>query len=501
MMLVAATLVTLCANPSVRHRGPVDPSPVGLRTNTLNGCGWAGGWAFTRGRRPSEIGHWRDDGRALLARTGFGWAFHLPPPSSAGFALRPHEGGRGRRRVVLDPYAHLLEKDLAVKDGRTYSDKAPGQPLFAVPFLISGRAIGFEAADEPREEGSIDLWWVTLWSATIFGAGLLVLMHRRVKETLGEFAVVAPMALFFGSMLLPFSGLLFGHVMAAFLLYASFLILQRGSRRGQLLSAGLLAGSAVLVEYTAAIGVALLTALVCWRGVRRAPWWLAGGALMAIPLGIYNQLAFGSPFRLSYQYSAFAGVVENSQPLFHMFSAATVENLVELMFSGRGLVVATPIMLCALAGGIARLRSRDIDAILGVGMFCAFLLVPILWSNPWGGASPGPRYMTPAIPFLAVPLAWAWKRWPMLTSAAVAVSVLTMASALIVQAMPYSGDAAGLGAWLVLLSHGLTADTLWTSAFGPWGWVLHAALVSVTLLFIWWQAKRLQSGLLQMSNS
>lgn len=409
------------------------------------------------------------------------------------YLLRPQQASRYAltralaedSSVVLDPYAHLLDKDRAVKDGHTYSDKAPGQPMFAVPFLIAGRTLGFEPANEPRQEGSLDLWWITFWSATVFGAGLLVLMHQRVRHVVGEFSLVAPMALFFGSMLFPFSGLLFGHVMAAFLLYASFVVLQRQIGGGHFFAAGLLAGSAVVVEYTAALGVVVLTVLVLARSTKKVAWWLAGGAVMAVPLGIYNYLAFGRPLRFSYQYTAFEGVVDNARPLLHMFTAATYENVADLLFSGRGLLVATPILVCAVVAGIVRLKERDMDAIVGVGMFCVFLLIPILWDNPWGGASPGPRYLTPAIPFLAVPLAWSWKRWPTVTRVAVALSVLTMAAALIVQAMPYSGFPAGLGVWLLLLSRGFTADTLWTIALGSWGWIPHTVTVLCGLLAVW----------------
>lgn len=419
---------------------------------------------------------------ALLALVAAGpFIYPLRPQQASRYALTRAIAEEGT--VVLDKYTNLLGSDKAFKDGHFYSDKAPGQPVFAVPFLKLARAVGVEPAHEARQMYSLDLWWVTFWSATVFGAGLLVMMHQRVKCEVADLWMVAPLALFFGSMLLPFSGILFGHVMAAFFLYAAFNVLTTRTSSRYLLLSGALAGASVCVEYTAAIGVLLLAVLATRRFGPRVVWWLAGGTLLAIPLGWYQHIAFGSPLRFSYQFTAFEGVVDRAQPLFHIFGEPSLENLAELFIGGRGLIVATPVLLCAVAGGLAQIRRRDADAWVGVAMFFAFLMIPIFWENPWGGASPGPRYMTPAIPFLVVPLAWAWKRWPILTRGAAAVSVLTMTSALVVQAMPYSGAPAGLPVWLRLLGMGLTSPTWFTVVFGwPMGWTIHGAIVVVVLV-------------------
>lgn len=42
---------------------------------------------------------------------------------------------------------------------------------------------------------------------------------------------------------------------------------------------------------------------------------------------------------------------------------------------------------------------------MAAAMLGGYFLLQAGWPNPWGGESPGPRYMIPALPFLAIPLA------------------------------------------------------------------------------------------------
>ena len=49
--------------------------------------------------------------------------------------------------LVLDRYEAQLSVDRAVRDGHLYSDKAPGQPLLAVPFYAMYRGVGGEPVE------------------------------------------------------------------------------------------------------------------------------------------------------------------------------------------------------------------------------------------------------------------------------------------------------------------------------------------------------------------
>ena len=67
-------------------------------------------------------------------------------------------------------------------DGHVYSDKAPLPAFLAAPVYASGRLLGMESASVDRPSGNLGLWWITLWSATIPAALLLVLMEGAARR-------------------------------------------------------------------------------------------------------------------------------------------------------------------------------------------------------------------------------------------------------------------------------------------------------------------------------
>lgn len=389
-----------------------------------------------------------------------------------------------RGTVRLDAYEHVLGVDRAVWGGHIYSDKAPGQPLAAVPVFALGRVVGVEDATILRVDGNLGLWWVTFGCASAMGAFLLVLMWRRSNEIVADHAVGASLGTFFGTMLLPFSALLFGHVMAAAFLYASYLTLDK-ENRSSAVWAGLLASLAVFVEYTAILGVAALLMMVIWRYRSRLVYFIAGGVPAALALVVYNTIAFGAWHRLSYQLTAFDGVREEPEGVLQMFSSPALSNVGSLLFSGRGLLIGTPVVVIAVVAAFVRIRKdRHPDAVLALLVFALFILLPVFWENPWGGDSPGPRYMTPMLPFLAVPLGWALERWRLVTKAAMTISVVTMLAATFTEPLISKFETGGLGIWINKVLDGQMVDTLWTMAFGPSGWAVQAAFTLGTLIVL-----------------
>src|SRR5690606_9543976 len=128
------------------------------------------------------------------------------------------------RSLQLDAYRDTLLVDRVELGGHVYSDKAPLQAFAAAPVYAAGRALGFESASVNRPRQNLGLWWLTLWCSTIPGAALVVLMHRSARRVAPSGATLATVGMAFGTLLLPFSGELYGHVLSALLVYGSWVV-------------------------------------------------------------------------------------------------------------------------------------------------------------------------------------------------------------------------------------------------------------------------------------
>ena len=385
--------------------------------------------------------------------------------------------------VKLDSYEHALGIDRAVRDGHVYSDKAPLQPLLGVPFYAVYKAVGGESATTLRVSENLGLWWMTLWMSVIPLALLAVAMYRFARRFVPQ--PLAPVLAFtVGTMMLPFGSVLFGHELAAlFLFLAFFPFAAEEPSRNAVILAGAAAGAAVAVEYTAAIGVIVLCGLVLWRQPRRFAWFATGGMPFVILLAVYHMAAFGSPLTHPYQWSAISGVVTEAADPLGIFSTVHPERVLQVFFAGRGFLIASPLVVLGLLGSVWLVRGGDaqrrVAGWVAIAMFAGYLGVVIMWGNPWGGESPGPRYMMPAIPFLAAGVAVVWTRYELLGKAAFAIGALTMGLATITDPLINREVAGGLPQWIDLAASGEFVPTVYTMALGPAGWLVHVGVAAL----------------------
>ena len=333
----------------------------------------------------------------------------------------------------LDDYAALdppvLGVDRALKDGHTYSDKAPLQPILAVPLYAAYRAVGGEPASVQRLDENLGLWWITVWMATVPAAVLAALMYRVGRRYAPRGSLPATLSLFSGSILLPFAAVLFSHSLVSLLVFAAFVLVMGELSKGRALATGALLGAAVAVEYTAAVSVIVLGVFAAWRHRSSVAWVVAAGVPFAAGLAWYHTVVFGSPLSYPYRYSAFLEDAPSEPGLLAVFSRFDVQHLIEVFFDGRGFLLATPIIVVGLVGLVHQVRRRGParqEAVVALALFVSFLLIPLFWANPWGGDSPGARYMTPALPLLVVGVAAIWQRAGILGRAATVVGTLTM---------------------------------------------------------------------------
>jgi hypothetical protein len=294
----------------------------------------------------------------------------------------------------------------------------------------------------------------------------------------------------FGSMLLVYSTLLFGHVLAALFAFAMFtLVRPPNASTGHLIAAGVLGGLTVLTEFPVAVVVAVITLGAFFRHRARALYVVAAGVPAAAALALYNLRLFGNPLVFSYQWTGYSGPREEAKAFVENFYGPTLERFFHVLISPRGLLIATPVVLVALAGLVLMWkRGSRFDAGVAASAFIAMLCVQGSWANSYAGGA-GPRYLVPALPFLVAPLAVAWRRWRLLTGVLAAVSIITMVAATLVEPQMGTNHEAGLRYWL---QQGLSGDlepNIFTVVLGPPGWAIYLAGVAGAGLLLWRRAR------------
>lgn len=335
------------------------------------------------------------------------------------------------RSLLIDEW-QVQTVDKARYGDHYYTDKAPGVSLFAVAPLAAFHAIG---ATSPKT-GTDGVWikdsflWVLRAATGGLGFVLAVLLVGRAVEAVGPGAGVGAATAFgLGTLALPFAATSFSHVLAGAVAFAAFLA-AAAARKGAAvlcLASGIVAGAAVVIEYQMAIVLVLVAIYIFATSRSRALGLFALGTLPGIlALAVYNQAAFDSPFHSSYEYVVGDFARLQSQGFFGI-GVPSLRSTADALFSTRGLITQSPVLVLEVVGLLALLRSkRRSEAALCLAVFTAFVLVDAGYYDPFGGLSPGPRFVIPALPFLAYGLAWALVQWPKVTLAATAVSVSVM---------------------------------------------------------------------------
>lgn len=388
--------------------------------------------------------------------------------------------------------------DKAEYNGHVYSDKAPGLSLLAVPaFLLLDRLEGRPAFDDVKADFrtyTLSAFAVALPStalALLFYRFLLALQPNRRGRDLAMAALYA-----LGSLALPFSTMLFSHQTSAALCFATFYLVFRAARLASpvshftvLTAAGLLAGLAVLVEYPNALAVGAV-GVYAWARLGRRAWPFALGALPGgLALLGYDAWAFGSPWRLGYQFVS-AQTFGGAHTGFFGLRWPSPLALAAILAGSRGLLTFAPWLALAPLGWVAlrRQRCRRAEAHLLAAVPLLFLAYNSTYYQPLGGWSPGPRFLVPALPFAAAlaalaPSAWDRLLWPL---GLWSVAVMGLATAF--DAAPNDHITNLLAHWWRLLLQGNPAATQASHRYGLQGYasllplacalVVGAALIS-----------------------
>ena len=344
--------------------------------------------------------------------------------------------------------------DVASRNGHFYSDKAPGLSALELP----GYAVLTISPPAKWPDEYLGLWGLRLLSVGIAFLACAFLIGRVSEGLAPGFGGLALVASALGTFLAPFAVANFDHVPTAALAFAAFLLAWR--RRP--LAAGLAAGAALTCEYEAALIVLVLGGYVAlqrgWALLQYVRGVIPGAALLAA----YNWLAFGAPWHPSYHYVANDYATRQSSGFFGI-GLPNLHALHEVFVGKGGLLVVSPVVLVAAGGLVLLGRRYPREAVTCAAITALFLLVNSSYFAPYGGLSPGPRFMIPALPFLALGLGPAFARLPRVATALTALSVLPMTALTLTWA---SGKLHGEPVWRDLghgtsrLADGLASNVL-----------------------------------------
>lgn len=386
------------------------------------------------------------------------WSFVEPGPHQ--YTLRIDD-------FITDPAAGLNTGDFARNEAHSehyYSNKAPGTSLLGIPaYLIlyhGERLIGLNPTS--IQNVLINAYLIHLWvtvlpvalSALFFLALATRLTHSR------EQALTLSVLMYAGTLMLPFSTMMWAHTTAAAFCVMALGCFIKGDRRSLFFS-GFLIGLAVLTDYGAA-PAALSLVVAGWLSRERRPKvgaLVMGGLGPLILFAVYHAILFGSPFRLASAYSTPDMITEGA--VMGLFGRIQVGTFWGLTFgTARGLFVFMPTLLLSLVAIrqvlVPGIRVPDADPSPAVAnpqderrLLAGLALVNIVGAlvinasfNAWqGGVTAGARYQIVALPFYGLLLAMLndGLRWRRALLALGAISIMNMV--VIASVSPMAPDA------------------------------------------------------------
>jgi hypothetical protein len=343
-----------------------------------------------------------------------------------------------------------------------YSDKAPGAAFLGLPFYAGLRYFlslpfindtvrylsnnaAFTATLNPTGTGINDLkirfalgqalvsFIVSALPTAVLGVLIFRFLSQFTIALLPRIFIVFIYGLI--SPAFPYANAFYGHQLSAALLFAAFYLIfssKHDLTRWKLLLAGFLMGYSVVTEYPSILIVAILCVYTIYylnkaKMILRMGWLFLSSSVLALGLFAYNTIVFGGPLVIGYDYST---LWENQH---HTgFMSLTMPHLSAvwgITFSPfRGLFFYSPILLLSIIGLYYWWRSKKFLPELLV-VFCSFVSIflfnsaSIMW---WGGFSVGPRYLLPALPFIAIPAIFTIMSWKNIPWAKIIYVVLTL---------------------------------------------------------------------------
>jgi len=340
--------------------------------------------------------------------------------------------------------------DVSFCDGHFYPNKAPGASFTALPayWLIFHVEQIVGANPDDWWALTINAWLTSLLSVGIISAvGAVIFFQLALEFSGGQYqtSLIATFVFTLSTMFFPNATLFYEHNVIAVALLGSFYLLYRlkteslaspdatclaRKAAARIFLAGLSAGWAAITNYIYAVVVIFLGAYLVFSVRRKFAWFWFGLGLIGPLLLIcgYNVACFGKPFITNYHYQN--PIFESGATHFlGLFNFPRWHVILIILFSPyRGLFFTAPVLIMSALGALAWCGHRRFrpEAILILGIF----IFSVLWNasfNGWdGGVTAVPRYLGPAIPFLALATIYSIDRWFKTTLLLALVSAVIM---------------------------------------------------------------------------
>ncbi|MGY4398045.1 hypothetical protein ACVWZA_003247 [Sphingomonas sp. UYAg733] len=336
--------------------------------------------------------------------------------------------------ATIDEF-HPMTIDKAQFGGHYYTDKTPGMTLMAMPAVWIADLLTGDRADQhtpdfgdARFETFVKLRLRLAVATTVavliaFAAVLLFDLATGITGNV-KAGLIAALGYAMATPAWGWSTTLFGHApVGALLLIATWAVWrgtsgprELGRWRYPLMLGGAL-GWAIVVELPAALPGFAIGVWAIWR-TRELRWperlTLAGlaaaaGLVALVPMVVYNEIAFGVPFKVGYQ--GVVGFEGMEQGLFGL-TYPHIEVLAQIIAGPeRGLIYVAPILLLAPFALSRLIRTRETRDLGWLAL--AITIIVLLYNSSYyywdGGHSTGPRHSVPALGFLALGLAPLWQ--------------------------------------------------------------------------------------------
>jgi len=287
---------------------------------------------------------------------------------------------------------------------------------------------------------------LTVFTSGIFSALTSILIYKLSSYFLkkeGE-RILISLAFGFGTLLFPYALHFMTHATSTFFLFLSFFFLfklknEKVKSKKLLLLAGIFGGFSVVVDKLVIL-VSFLLIGYSFLLKKDSAFFVSGLLLSLLPLLLYNYSIFNNPFefasshidrqiyRTAYPQSFLSMLSLKKNEIVSMgFDISFIEKLLEhfhfmptlpnpyvmlrlLFYPYRGLFFYSPILLLSIPGLFFMFRKYKAESILIVLALILLVSIISMRRNWWGGYCFGNRYLVPIVPFLSLPLIFAFKK-------------------------------------------------------------------------------------------